>query len=108
MKYFHQKSEINGTYWIEFNFSGSEDTFVHWHENSVFLNPDNLFEITHKFESTLDGFTHYGPNFIPIHKVDQLIIDFEKDQKNISLENEVLEILRNCFKNKTPLWVLGV
>lgn len=108
MKYFRKKSEISGTYWIEFNFSGSEGAFVHWHENSMFLNPDSLFEITHKFEGTLDKFTHYGPNFFTTHKVHQLSIAFEKDQKNILLENEVLAILENCSKNKTPLWILGV
>lgn len=54
------KSELEGTCWVEFNISGTVDSYEHWADNSKYLDEFAYSFYTDIFEEKADNFTYYG------------------------------------------------
>ena len=54
------KNEIAGTYWIEFNVSGTRDNYTHWADNSKYLHEFAFNFYTDIFEKNEENFNYFG------------------------------------------------
>ena len=54
------KSDLEGTCWIEFNISGTVDSYEHWADNSKYLEEFAYNFYTDIFEERADNFNYYG------------------------------------------------
>jgi len=78
------RTEIEGTGWIEFNISGSPDKYIHHSDDSIFLDEYAYNLFTDIFQKYANNFNYYGPTSFSIKQLEKIKYDIEKRSSDLS------------------------
>lgn len=110
----HEKQDISGTFWIEFNAAGSEEYYDHWHDTSRFVAPDAMLLVAECFSSCIENFDTYRPIFIEPYTARQVggmlevFASAHPKSQASKLAVDLAYFLVENARHSQPVWMLGV
>jgi hypothetical protein len=93
------KSDITGTYWIEFNVSRTLNNYKYWADNSKYLCEYAYNFYTDIFEKVADNFNYYGDTGFTKEQLKRLKNEIKNRIKNVDTLNTLQDIIE--FGKKT-------
>lgn len=117
------KAEIEGSGWIEFNISGTEDSYNHWADDSRFLAEDAFQFYIDIFEKCSDRFNYFGDSYfdnVQLTTIKQEIEARTRQQDSLPKQDnsrandikklglELVSLIDDCLEHYKHLWILGL
>ena len=110
----HQKCEIIGSCWVEFNISGSLEKFEHWQSSSAYASIDSMNKIEEVLVQCFENFDLFGPPiFVEPQNTKALIEaldDFAKSapRSTKTFVGDLTDFLSKSLTNGKTLWILTI
>jgi hypothetical protein len=109
-----EKPEISGTCWIEFNVSGSNDTYEHWQASSRYASLDAMDAVYKVFALCIENFNLYCPILIDhqmAREVSMMLDGFASTGSKEAARKFASELslfMRESIAEEKFIWMLGV